>query len=337
MNLELEAEFYHDALQSYSSKLRDNGHNGEADLINKVSDEIISKSVRLSLCYGFLAGAWGGQQNVVLKATGELISNAIKGDNSDWHAGPYAYIFVGATLCLAVMQISNLNKGMQRYIAVKYLPYYNSVLLIFGTTFGGLYYQEYKQLTTVGCVFFPVGVIIILIGLAFLAMSKKERRVEPMDQFSDALEVTKMASHEADDIEKVKRDTPPAFTDDSSMRTKGPWDTETPHDSIAASLELHSPQNNQSDGDAPGVVPTMGGVGVDTQPLPRYGLPEKGNAGLLPPLEQTGDPTKMGSPSRSPSNLLPLTRTTSGSQDGDSSGDAKPRLWKGRGANLVGE
>merc|ERR1711988_2021008 len=58
--------------------------------------------------------------------------------------------------------------GLAISTAVKYLPVYNAGLIVFSTLYGMLYYQEYKDLTVVSGVLFPVGCIVVLLGVLLL-------------------------------------------------------------------------------------------------------------------------------------------------------------------------
>ena len=84
---------------------------------------------RLALIYAFLAGALGGQQNVVFKGVGEMVSNG-----GSAFSTPGAWIFVGLTAVLAVGQISYINQGLAHFDGVLFLPLYSAMLILLGTS-----------------------------------------------------------------------------------------------------------------------------------------------------------------------------------------------------------
>eukprot|EP00658_Telonema_sp_P-2_P065593 TRINITY_DN547_c0_g1_i10.p3 TRINITY_DN547_c0_g1~~TRINITY_DN547_c0_g1_i10.p3 ORF type:complete len:151 (-),score=20.24 TRINITY_DN547_c0_g1_i10:341-793(-) len=92
-----------------------------------------------SVVFGYCAGAVGGQQQVFLKATGELFESTFNG-KSEWNRWE-ATMFAVACIVLAVGQIQLLNKGLCLWSAIKYLPIYNVCLILCSTTYGGIFYQ----------------------------------------------------------------------------------------------------------------------------------------------------------------------------------------------------
>eukprot|EP00658_Telonema_sp_P-2_P032823 TRINITY_DN24212_c0_g1_i1.p1 TRINITY_DN24212_c0_g1~~TRINITY_DN24212_c0_g1_i1.p1 ORF type:complete len:444 (-),score=92.50 TRINITY_DN24212_c0_g1_i1:63-1394(-) len=119
-----------------------------------------------SVVFGWCAGAVGGQQQIFLKATGELFESGFNG-SSDWDRWE-AWMFVLGCIVLAVGQIQLLNKGLELWTAIKYLPIYNVCLILCSTTYGSIFYEEYRDLNTVGMVMFPFGVVVVVIGALVL-------------------------------------------------------------------------------------------------------------------------------------------------------------------------
>eukprot|EP00658_Telonema_sp_P-2_P065592 TRINITY_DN547_c0_g1_i1.p1 TRINITY_DN547_c0_g1~~TRINITY_DN547_c0_g1_i1.p1 ORF type:complete len:457 (-),score=77.38 TRINITY_DN547_c0_g1_i1:348-1718(-) len=125
-----------------------------------------------SVVFGYCAGAVGGQQQVFLKATGELFESTFNG-KSEWNRWE-ATMFAVACIVLAVGQIQLLNKGLCLWSAIKYLPIYNVCLILCSTTYGGIFYQEYKVLSTLGMIMFPFGVFIVVLGATVLACKNSD-------------------------------------------------------------------------------------------------------------------------------------------------------------------
>lgn len=124
-----------------------------------------------SLAYGYMSGAVGGQQQIFLKATGELLETSVngKGEWDRWES----WALTLTCVALAVGQIQLLNKGLGLWTAVKYLPVYNVCLILCSTTYGSIFYQEYKGLDTLGYIMFPIGVTIVVAGSLVLTLKNE--------------------------------------------------------------------------------------------------------------------------------------------------------------------
>lgn len=119
-------------------------------------------SSSLAIAYAYMAGAIGGQMQLLLKATGEVLEASING-NSEFDRWE-VYVFIAGCVFFAVAQIQLLNKGLALWSAVKYLPIYNVCLILCSTAFGTIFYQEYDDLTLLGTIMFPTGVMIVVFG-----------------------------------------------------------------------------------------------------------------------------------------------------------------------------
>lgn len=128
-----------------------------------------------SVAFGILSGCIGGQQQIFLKASGELLETAIGGSNEDWSRGE-SYLIVAGCVLFAVAQIVLLNKGMVLWTAVKYLPIYNVSLIVSSTTYGSIFYQEYRGIDTVGIIMFSLGVLIVVFGSLLLGLKPDPSR-----------------------------------------------------------------------------------------------------------------------------------------------------------------
>jgi len=128
-----------------------------------------------SVAYGLLAGLIGGQQQIFLKASGELLETTINGRNEDWTRYE-SYMIVLACIGFAVAQIMLLNKGLVLWTAVKYLPIYNVALIVSSTTYGSIFYEEYKGIDTLGIAMFSLGVLIVVLGSLLLMLKQEPSR-----------------------------------------------------------------------------------------------------------------------------------------------------------------
>jgi len=123
-----------------------------------------------SVAFAILSGSVGGQQQIFLKATGEMLESSFDGRGEWDRFEPYVFILCCAGF--AVGQIMLLNKGLVLWTAVKYLPIYNVSLILCSTSFGAIFYKEYEALDTVGIIMFPLGVLIVIAGSLLLALKQ---------------------------------------------------------------------------------------------------------------------------------------------------------------------
>ena len=79
---------------------------------------------------------------------------------------PILYLYVFLVITLAVAQLSYLNRGLSKYNAIKFLPIYNTLLLMVGVTCGAIYFQEYDAFHPV---WFPIGCLLEMSGILALA------------------------------------------------------------------------------------------------------------------------------------------------------------------------
>jgi len=147
--------------------------------------EDMSSAEKLCRAYfhAFLAGALGGQQNVLFKAIGECLEQTFHGDPSGWASvSTYGVLFV-LVIC-AISQIMHLNKGMVLVNAVLFLPMYNSGLIICSSLSGLIFYQEYRRTTALGTAISVLAWAIIVAGIVILSLCGGNKNKEE-DEKSD--------------------------------------------------------------------------------------------------------------------------------------------------------
>jgi len=170
---------------------------------------------RRAIAYAYMAGAVGGQMQMLLKATGEVFEETI-GGNSEWGSKWECYLLSFGCIILAVVQIQLLNKGLALWTAIKYLPIYNVCLIVSSTTHGAVFYEEYKDLDTLGIVMFPIAVLVIVAGASLLGfknvgneasaeVSVEECKVEePVEFNAPGSEMIKCGVIEYPKVEQLK-------------------------------------------------------------------------------------------------------------------------------------
>ena len=134
----------------------------------------------------YIPSSLGALQIMVFKMVGELGKNTFDGyektkqikypgENStttvvetitvNEFSKPMMWICISFVIILATTQLSYLNRGLAKYNAVKFLPIYNTLLLLIGVTSGAIYFREYSAFHPV---WFPIGVIFEMLGILVL-------------------------------------------------------------------------------------------------------------------------------------------------------------------------
>jgi len=154
-----------------------------------------------SVAFAILSGSVGGQQQIFLKATGEMLESSFDGRGEWDRFEPYVFILCCAGF--AVGQIMLLNKGLVLWTAVKYLPIYNVSLILCSTTFGAIFYKEYEALDTTGIIMFPLGVAIVIVGSLMLALKQETSiEVEQIASHRYSISEPRRGSHEEENDEE---------------------------------------------------------------------------------------------------------------------------------------
>ncbi|GMH93869.1 hypothetical protein TL16_g12743 [Triparma laevis f. inornata] len=127
------------------------------------------------ICYGGLAGCFGGMSVLLAKSTAELVKNVLSGteNNAFTHFQPYL-IVISMVTCLFA-QINILNSGLSKFNALLMVPVYQSFWNLFSVFGGIIYFQEYRDLHMLESTCFIMGLCITLSGVVCLL---KERTKE---------------------------------------------------------------------------------------------------------------------------------------------------------------
>lgn len=119
--------------------------------------------------YANFAAICGGQQNMFLKVSVELLSTTFSGDGNQFKYGR-TYIFVIMVGILAFAQITMLNAGLSRHEAISYIPVYQAMLVVWGSTAGGVYFYEFAKFDALAGSMFALGILFIAGGLFALTV-----------------------------------------------------------------------------------------------------------------------------------------------------------------------
>ena len=136
--------------------------------LSTLSSTSAPSPILLPLLFSFLSGSFGAVTNILLKAVSSIVETSVafhvEGEPSLWVSWE-PYVFIGATVASALLQIIFLNRGLSLFDAVNFIPLYTAFMIVVSTVAGGLYYHEFEQMEAVSLVMFGVGTTIVLAGV----------------------------------------------------------------------------------------------------------------------------------------------------------------------------
>jgi hypothetical protein len=166
--------------------------------VPKFEDKLF-ESAKIPLL-AYIPSSLGAVQIMVFKVVGELTKNTFAGyeetyigeskgfnDTNDEIAyktrivktneflNPMLYLYIFLVVTLAIGQLSYLNRGLARYNAIKFLPIYNTTLLMVGVTCGAIYFQEYEAFHPI---WFPIGCFLEVSGILVLSWKIEENKLD---------------------------------------------------------------------------------------------------------------------------------------------------------------
>ncbi|RLN89563.1 hypothetical protein BBJ28_00021836, partial [Nothophytophthora sp. Chile5] len=126
------------------------------------------------ICYGGIAGTFGGQSVLLAKSTVELLKSAIWGE-----AGAYMFtqftsyvIICGLATCLGC-QVHFLNGGLARFDALVVIPVYQSFWILMSVLGGIMYFEEYVNMTRTQMLMFSIGGVVTILGIVVLLKTRQ--------------------------------------------------------------------------------------------------------------------------------------------------------------------
>lgn len=130
--------------------------------------------------YPALSGLFGAQSTLFAKSTAELIKVTFAGDNQFTQYGPYL-IVVALGICV-FLQIHWLAQGLQRFDAVFTVPIFQCSAILFSIASGGVYFNEFQNMSLLQVLMFILGVSVTLVGV--IRLSQRPMNVlKPLTRF----------------------------------------------------------------------------------------------------------------------------------------------------------
>ncbi|OQR94550.1 hypothetical protein ACHHYP_01131 [Achlya hypogyna] len=120
------------------------------------------------VCYGGIAGTFGGQSVLLAKSTVELLKSAIWGDGAYAFSHPTTYAIISGLVICLLCQISFLNGGLKRFDALVVIPVYQSFWILMSVLGGIMYFEEYISMSNTEKIMFTAGGTITISGIIYL-------------------------------------------------------------------------------------------------------------------------------------------------------------------------
>lgn len=126
------------------------------------------KNTALGLAvFSVSAGTLAGFTGLAVKSSVELLKGAINNNTGDFsRLGPY--LFIAAIPCSLVPQLFYLNEGLKHFGAIKFVPLYQSFLILANLFSGLVFFREFAQYDATSKGLFSVGCILDIIGVWIL-------------------------------------------------------------------------------------------------------------------------------------------------------------------------
>jgi len=163
-----------------------------------------------AICAGFVA--------MLGKATVELISDTLQGDNEFKHFG--SWLIPLAVVAFLFFQIRFLNESLRIYSALSIVPFYETMNSICGILNGAVYYRDFDQFSTTQAIFFPLGMLINGAALVMLMQrpvvggGAENQDMELAESRSKHFRVSLQERFELDDVSRLEDDVSPLETQD---------------------------------------------------------------------------------------------------------------------------
>jgi len=126
------------------------------------------------ICYGGIAGTFGGQSVLLAKSTVELLKSAIWGDSGLYMFTQFtSYVIIaGLGICLG-FQVHFLNGGLKRFDALVVIPVYQSFWILMSVLGGIMYFAEYVNMTRTQMLMFTIGGCVTILGIVVLLKTRQ--------------------------------------------------------------------------------------------------------------------------------------------------------------------
>ncbi|KAJ2329208.1 hypothetical protein IWW51_000743 [Coemansia sp. RSA 2702] len=141
---------------------------GNIDLENKFANSIVKIKCDAIFAASLLGSFMATLTTLFAKSLVNLLSVSLfDHDNQFTNALSWAILLV--TVFTAASQVYWINQGLLRYDALLQVPVFYVIWTVFDIIGGGIYFNEFREFTTVKYVLFVLGVAVVFSGVGLLA------------------------------------------------------------------------------------------------------------------------------------------------------------------------
>lgn len=170
---------------NYMERIQKEGENSKKYLDNV-------KYFRFS--YAAVSGIVGAQSVLFAKCFSELLINSFAGGGF-FLAYYQTYLVVICMGACIYLQIKWLNDGLRRFDAVYIVPVFQSFWILVSVVAGLVFFHEYKEMSAVQIIVFPLGILLTILGVYFLS----QRGTSPGRSADQPLDINEESSPNGSD------------------------------------------------------------------------------------------------------------------------------------------
>ncbi|GFR43906.1 hypothetical protein Agub_g5040, partial [Astrephomene gubernaculifera] len=128
----------------------------------------------LPVAYSVFSALIGTQSVLFSKSMSVILRLTFSGENQlgNW----YTWLVLPLFFLTAVFWITRLNKGLRMFPAMIIVPVMQISWTLFSIISGMLYFQEYADFTPLKSVMFPIGVLVVFVGVFLLTQSASSKQ-----------------------------------------------------------------------------------------------------------------------------------------------------------------
>jgi len=135
----------------------------------------------LPLAYAIMGGLMGTLTTLFAKSLINLLTTSFI-DGQNQFTQFLSWVILLVTVFTAISQVFWINMGLQRYDALLQVPVFYTVWTVLDIIGGGIYYDEFRDFSTVRYVMFCLGVAVIFAGVGLLAKRLKNLEQVPSER-----------------------------------------------------------------------------------------------------------------------------------------------------------
>ena len=157
-------------------------------LLGTLSPSVKVKCVALGMLCGNFAVCTQLWAKIVSQLFDELVSEDF--NSATFKASPMPYLTPFVCLAFAFIELVLLNVVLKLYDAFLVVPIIGSTIIVVGSVYLGVFFQEYKRWPLYAMILVPIGTVITATGVLLLVWSHTLFRHLQQQQIADAIEIS---------------------------------------------------------------------------------------------------------------------------------------------------